>query len=82
MYVHHTASAGEKCLGEPPVQQYLWSGKTKLNAFVPISTPEGSNSSSTLLGDTKRSQWAHVADDNMYATSAQVRGGVPAQCGE
>jgi hypothetical protein len=71
--MYFVVSAGEKCLGEPPVQQYLWSGKTKLNAFVPISTPEGSNSSSTLLGDTKRSQWAQVADDNMYATSAQVR---------
>jgi hypothetical protein len=61
------------------VQQYLWSGKTKLNAAVPISTPEGSSSSSSgsgsskLLGDTKRSQWAHAADDNMYTTSAQVR---------
>ncbi|WIA19189.1 hypothetical protein OEZ85_003834 [Tetradesmus obliquus] len=63
---------GEKCLGEPPVQQYLWSGKTRLNAAVPISTPEGGSSSSTLLGDTKRSQWAQVADSNMYTTSAQV----------
>ncbi|KAF6254204.1 flagellar associated protein [Scenedesmus sp. NREL 46B-D3] len=64
---------GEKSLGEPAVQQYLWSGKTRLNAFVPISTPEGSNGSgSTALGNTKRSQWARAADDDMYSTSAQV----------
>eukprot|EP00878_Enallax_costatus_P036585 GHUV01041099.1.p1 GENE.GHUV01041099.1~~GHUV01041099.1.p1 ORF type:complete len:191 (+),score=50.71 GHUV01041099.1:252-824(+) len=60
---------GEKCLDEPPVQQYLWSGRTKNNALVPVSTLE---ESSTQLGDAKRNQWRQETADDMYTTTTQV----------
>lgn len=72
------AAAGEKCLGEPPVQQYLWSGKTRLNAAVPISTLD--STATTYLGDTKRQQWAHVTDNDRYTTTAQVSERLPPFC--
>eukprot|EP00879_Flechtneria_rotunda_P015302 GHRR01015996.1.p1 GENE.GHRR01015996.1~~GHRR01015996.1.p1 ORF type:complete len:177 (+),score=57.20 GHRR01015996.1:659-1189(+) len=61
---------GEKCIGEPRVEQYLWGHKTKQNEQVPINTLQGSSGSP--LGATKRAHWQQVAADEMYMTTTQA----------
>jgi hypothetical protein len=64
-------------VGEPPVQQYLWSAKTKLNANVPIRIGNGPRSTSNqtscaTLNESKRREWQQAAAYSMYSTTSET----------